>query len=313
MKRLLSLVVLLSIASVFYGQYDPSTTLNMYNQLYYNPAYAGSNEALCVSMLNRQQWVGFEGRPQTSFFNAHGDFNEIMGGVGISVLSETIGFRSNTAAKLNYAYKIDLAGGTLRIGLGLGIINESLVNTDFSSPDELIGGGRATLDPTIPLDGSTTAFDMSFGLYYRLDGLEVGLSSAHLLEPNFNYNIDAPSSLNRHYYLLTRYEVRLPDPKFELKPGIFIKSDGSTSQFAVNTLLEYDNRFSGGISYSIGDAFSAIIGMTLPMGLGVYYSYDFVMSDLRSYNSGSHEILVKYCFNIKGNGKHSTHKSVRYL
>ena len=54
------------------AQFDYMFTQYMFNETFINPAYAGSKEAMSASILHRQQWVSFSGRPVTTSFNLHG-------------------------------------------------------------------------------------------------------------------------------------------------------------------------------------------------------------------------------------------------
>jgi len=46
-----------------YSQYDPMFTNYMWNEMFINPAYAGSREEASLVVLHRQQWVGIDGAP----------------------------------------------------------------------------------------------------------------------------------------------------------------------------------------------------------------------------------------------------------
>ena len=60
MKRFIILIGLMA-GLLAYGQQDPMFTHYMYNTLSVNPAYAGSRDALTVTLLHRNQWVSFPG------------------------------------------------------------------------------------------------------------------------------------------------------------------------------------------------------------------------------------------------------------
>src|SRR3954470_13697144 len=98
MKKMISTARILAISAMFIlglntakAQYDAMFTQYMFNEMFINPAYAGSKEAMAVTALHREQWVGFPGRPVTTTFSMHGPvINEKMG-FGISFLNEKIG------------------------------------------------------------------------------------------------------------------------------------------------------------------------------------------------------------------------------
>ncbi len=66
MKRLIIIIVMLILGLEYSNaQQLPQFALYMYNTIVINPAYAVSRDALSIVALNRKQWAGFDGRPQT--------------------------------------------------------------------------------------------------------------------------------------------------------------------------------------------------------------------------------------------------------
>ena len=85
-------VSLLLLATVnVKAQYDAMFTQYMFNEMFINPAYAGSKDAMSVTAAHRQQWVNFPGRPVTTSFSLHGPIMGNKMGIGLSILNEKIG------------------------------------------------------------------------------------------------------------------------------------------------------------------------------------------------------------------------------
>ena len=136
-----NLIVLFCTAwACIYAQYDAMFTQYMFNEMFINPAYAGSKEAMNATLLHRQQWVSFPGRPVTTSFSLHGPLQDDKMGLGLSVLSEKIGVLNRSLIYGSYAYRLPLAKGKLAMGLmgGLETQNNRLstlrVNSDISAP-----------------------------------------------------------------------------------------------------------------------------------------------------------------------------------
>ena len=121
------------------------------------------------------------------------------------------------------------------------------------------------------------------------------------------------SSLDRSFYIHTGYNFQLANPLFEIKPSIFIKSNGQGSQFDFNAILAYNKRFWGGVSYRPGDAIVGIFGLELFNGVRIGYSYDFIVSKISKYSSGTHELTVGYCFDLSLDKTPQRYKSIRFL
>lgn len=313
MNRLLWVCVFSLLVTVGFAQQDPQFSFNMFNQLSYNPGFAGSNDAICVSSIHRQQWIGFEGRPMTTVFNGHAAINPmgIKSGVGLVIMQEKLGFQKNFVLNASYAYRAIIGDGVLGIGLGLG-----LQNTAFNG-DWVVPGPNPNPydDPMVPRMESRGSFDMSFGAFYKNNdnGFYAGISTTHLTEPKIKLESSTAPFIKRHYYIVTSYPIRLGNPAHELKPNIFIKSDLATTQLTGNLTYEYNRKFWGGVSYNINDALTFMVGMNLNMGVSFGYAYDLGLSDIGSYNSGSHELYVRYCFSLSMNKTPGRYKSVRFL
>lgn len=312
-KKLSLLGLLLFAAFVSNAQQDPQFSYNMFNQLVTNPGFSGINQAICATAVHRTQWMGFEGHPVTTSFAMDAYLESITSGVGLIVLSDNIGFEKNVGIKGNYAYQLEVGDGTLGIGIALGFNSKSL-DGDWSSPASLEDANtNVYTDPAIPHSEKHGAFDMGFGAFYSANNLYGGLGINHVITSKYSFEMEKPPFLARHYYLTAGYNYQLPNPLFELRPSIFIKSDGVTNQYNLNMLMLYNKRFWGGLSYRFSGDLVFQVGMILPNNLKFGLAYDFTMSDIGSYTSGSVEVFVSYCFNMSIKRSKGTYKSVRFL
>ena len=313
MKRSFSIFIFNLIILVSYSQQDSQFSQYMFNVAAINPGVVGSSDMVCLSAINRQQWVGFEGAPNYSFVSANAAVKPfgIKSGVGLSILSDNIAFDSDLGLAGSYAYRQDIGGGTLGIGVNLGLYNKKLDATWYY-PDDI--GTPPDNDPAVPSsDESRMAFDMGFGLFYKTDNLYFGLSSTHLNQPKIKYIGKKESYISRHYYALAGYRIQLPNPMIEILPSVLMKTDGRGSQFDASALVRYNKKFWGGVSYRAGDALSGIIGFELFNGVRIGYSYDFSTSDIGNYSDGSHEFTLGYCFSLSLDKSPQKYKSIRFL
>jgi len=301
---------------VSYSQQDPLFSQYMINIGSLNPGYAGSNDMICLSGANRQQWMGFEGNPTFSYFSASAPVSPfgINSGVGLSIISDNLAFNNNLGLAATYAYRLSIGSGTLGIGVDLGLYNQALSATwyipDVPGRPDIQQPGQ---DPSIPQESeSQIAFDMAFGLYYNTDNLYFGISSKHLNQPKIKYETANPY-LARHYYAIAGYRFQLSNPLFEILPSAVFRTDARTNSFDISTLLRYNKKFWGGVSYRAGDALIGIIGFELFNGLRVGYSYDFTLSEIGNYSDGSHEFSLGYCFSLSMDKSPQKYKSIRFL
>ena len=284
----------------------------MFNHLAVNPGSAGNQNQICASLIARQQWMGIEGAPQTTLAAISTPITPfgIESGIGLTLLSDQLGFYNNFNMKFDYAYRLDLGSGKLGVGLGLGFENRSLQSIAWEAFDPV------PQDHTIvQQDDSKLVFDMDFGAFYRNDKFYAGASITHLNGANVEFNTSGSTYLSRHIYLTGGYNFELKDPRFEIEPSIFFKTDGSSMQIDINTNLIYNKKIWGGVTYRTTDAIVALFGIKFGNNLKLGLAYDITTSKL-GYNyggQGSVEIFVGYCFNILKDKTPQKYKSVRIL
>ncbi len=305
-------LIILNLAAV--AQQDPQFSQNMFNHAMVNPGAVGVNDAANVSLLNRYQWVGFEGSPRTNCFNidAAVDFFGVSSGVGLGVMSDKIGFESDVLVNLSYAYRKKMKNGNLGMGLSLGFFNYGL-NPQWVFPKD--GDSSGGQDVGVPSTGQKTsqvAVDLGLGFFYDCPQYYVGASVKHLTQPAIKFENLSSYYLSRSYYLTGGYNYQIPASEFELKPSVFIKAEGNSYQVDLNTNLTYKDRYWGGISYRPGDSFVFLLGTELLNGLKIGYSFDLATSAISKGSYGSHEIFLGYSFSLQRQ-RDNKYKSVRYL
>ena len=92
---LLSLLLLPGISYRLAAQQNIVYSQYIYNGLLINPAYAGSHVQLSATLSYRNQWVNFEGAPQTATLGVHTAMNKSKVGLGLLATSDKIGIRTN--------------------------------------------------------------------------------------------------------------------------------------------------------------------------------------------------------------------------
>lgn len=312
-KLIITFLLPVLITPQVFSQQDPLSSHYMFNTLTWNPGAAGITGQLCATAINRQQWVGFEGAPKTTLFNFSAPFTllGIRSGAGLLVKSDNIGFDRDISIGAIYSYLAELGQGKLGIGVNAGMLNKTL-DPVWSIPSGDVHTPPSG-DPLIPENKeSVIAFDVSLGVYYRTEKYYASISATHITQPKIKYTKGEPF-ISRHYYVTAGYTVQLPDPSLELLPSVFVMSDGKVLQFTATSLIRYNKKVWGGVSYRAGDALIGLIGIELYNSLRVGYAYDFPMSDIRKNTYGSHDFMINYCFDLSLGRSPSKYKSIRYL
>lgn len=308
MKKTFSILLILISSLPLMAQQDPVFSQSMFNQMAINPAYAGSNDMICATAMNRTQWTGFvDGTPVVTSVNVNAPIKPfgLSSGIGLNILNDQFGFNKDLGISLSYAVRFKVSGGgTLAVGLNGGVINNSLDPT-WNFPD-------ASTDIAIP-QGKENAinFDMGAGIFYNNEDMFFGFSATHLNKTPYykEYN----THYKQHFYLTGGYLLKMRNPAWQFNPSVLISSDLVTNHLTITANVIYNKRFWGGVSYRAGEAVIGMVGFELFSGLRVGYSYDFSTTAVRRYNYGSHELMVGYCFSINKEKAPQQYKSVRFL
>ena len=277
-----------------WGQLQPLSNQYIFNGLAINPAYSGSREALSTTMLYRNQWVGLEGAPKTMSFSLHAPLRKEKIGLGLLIINDKIGVTSETSIVANYAYRMDIANGKLALGLGAGL---TLINTAWSElvaidpDDELLMENSQTF--TLP--------DFSVGAYYTADKFFLGLSIPLFLSHQFNFTkskFTLQNNFSEYNYLITAGNIFVINTEIKIFPALLMKyNPGNSPQIDLYSHIIYREKFWVGISYRSKKSMVGIFQYQINNQLRIAYSCDFDMGNLGRYNSGSHEIMMKYDFN----------------
>ncbi len=298
------------VSSFTFAQQDPQFSQILFNPMSINPGYAGSLNMIGIGAINRLQWTGFgTGAPVSTALGINAPiapfgFNS---GVGLSILNDRYGFNSDLGINVSYAarFKIKLIDGNLGIGVAAGFMNNS-IDPKWNYPS---GGG----DDAIPdKKESSINLDVSTGLYYNTDYMFFGFSALHLNEAKINRTA-LPAHYTRQYYLTGGYIVNLPSALWQFEPSVMVHSDLKSSKLSINTLLRYNKKFWGGVSFRVSEAITGMIGFELFNGIKFGYAYEFSMSKISKYNDGSHEFFLGYNFQLKKEKPPQQYKSLRFL
>ena len=290
--------ILMFTATVSFAQQDSQFTQYMYNTININPAYAGSRGALSVFALHRTQWVGLDGAPVTNAASINTPFNSKRLGLGVTVINDRIGPVNENTISTDISYSIPI-NETYKLSFGIkATANLFDLNSSKLNPVD-------ASDPTLQ---NTNKFNPNFGAgtYLHSEKSYIGLSVPNFIETN-NYNDNDVAIYKEKitYYLIAGYIYSL-NHYIKLKPAVLVKAiEGSPLQADISGNAMFNDKFIIGISYRLSAALSAMVGFQISDAMYVGYGYDRETSNLNNYNSGSHEIFLRYEI-FKNNAKISS-------
>ena len=277
---------------VLQAQQDPQFTQYMYNMSVLNPAYATSDDtAINLGTLYRTQWVGSVGAPSTGTFFAHSKFTDRLEG-GISIVHDQIGeVVKETNAFIDVAYVLPVSNNSkLSFGIKAGA---SFFSTDFNGfvySDPLP-------DPAFAENISRTFPNIGAGVFYFSDKYYLGFSAPNLLQSEHlddDSGIVTQGSENIHLFLTGGYVFKLKD-NLKLKPAFMFRQVAGapiSADLTANVLI--NDKFEAGVGYRFDDSVSGLFNIRILPNLRLGYAYDYTLSNLGRFNSGSHEIFLLF-------------------
>ena len=285
------LIVIVTIVWLNEGlaQQDPQYTQYMYNTMSVNPGYAGQRDVLSITGLYRTQWVGIDGAPKTQTLGIHTPLRNEKIGIGLTVVNDNLGPASETYVNANLSYTIPINyDKTQKLSFGLkGGFH--LLSTDWSkgiyqNPDVAFQDDISLFSPTI-----------GAGLYLHSESWYLGLSVPNFITTDHYDDFQESLAAERLHYFLIGGLVLDVSQSVKLKPAFLVKAVSGApiiADLSLNAL--FNDKFTLGLGYRWDDSISGLAGIQISDELFLGYSYDATTTKLSNYNSGTHEIMLRF-------------------
>lgn len=322
MIRILQIIMLIILANgALLAQQQVQFSQYFRNAQTFNPAVTGIDDFVSIKTGYRAQWTGFDGAPKTYFLTAEGNFgkpeprvsyrqnslrvsdpsiydglytedfkNVSKHAIGGYLIADSFGPFDQYFGYASYAYHIALNENVaLALGASGGISHLTFDANDIQVrlPDDV------TYDSFIAEGSSKTNFDVNAGAFLYSENFYLGYSAGQLLQQKiFIEGNTEEDKLNINHFAMAGYKIGL-GAFFDLTPGVLVKYvEPVPVAVDMNLKLSYNDLLWGGVTYRNEDAFIGMIGFNLKDQFNISYSYDYNTSDLGSYNSGSHEVVL---------------------
>lgn len=289
MKKISYLLILLFVGIVeASAQQQSQYTQYMYNTMTINPGYTGTRGLPSIFGLYRTQWVGLDGAPKTANFSIEAPITENGQGLGLSVITDQIGFTKETTLTASYAYPIQLSAD---VHLSLGISGSgNFAQIDYTKATIKDANDRY-------LSGVLTKNSPNFGagVYFHSSKWYAGLSVPMILETKFYDDVKTSVASQRmHFYAMGGYVFDLND-NLKFKPAAMVKMvSGAPLAVDLSANFLFNEKLTLGAAYRWDAAISAMAGFQVTSGMNIGYAYDYDTQKIGNYNSGSHEIFFRF-------------------
>jgi type IX secretion system PorP/SprF family membrane protein len=276
------------VGMVSYSQQDAQYTQYMYNTINVNPAYAGSRGVMSIFGLHRTQWVGLDGAPVTNAFSVNSPIENTNLGVGLSFVNDRIGPTVENTISTDISYTIPVSE-TYKLSFGI----KGTANLFSFDREKLNIQNQA--DPLLQSLSNNFSPNVGAGAYFHSDKSYLGLSVPNFFQTKrYNDNDYAVYKERMNAYLIGGYVFDL-SPNLKFKPAFLGKMvQGAPLQLDVSGNFLINDKFVLGAAWRWSAAASLMAGFQVSDGLYIGYGYDLDTTKLAHYNSGSHEIFLRY-------------------
>ena len=288
----LRLIILGLLLNSFFAiaQQEAQYTQYMYNTANINPAYVGSRGSLSALIMHRTQWVGLEGAPVTNVATISSPLGISQRfGLGVSFVNDKLGPSDNNVISVDLSYYVPTSEN---FKLAFGVKGTAdMFNVDFNkvklfNPNDNLN--RENID-------NRFSANVGAGLYWYSDKTYLGVSVPYILENHYYDNdIQYVASERMHFHILAGHVFDL-SKELKFKPSVLSKVvQGAPLQVDLSANFLFFDKLTLGAAYRWSAAVSAMAGFQLSDSWMIGYAYDKETTRLGNFNSGSHEIFLRY-------------------
>ena len=315
MRKILTVVALLMCSILTKAQQEAHYTQFMYNNMLNNPGFAGSRRVTSLSATYRNQWMGYEGNPKSYLLSFDAPINSGRLGTGVILANQSEGVTRRQFGNLVFSYAaVKTEKATFRIGLNMSVRQYQF---NLQDPNVYI---QERQDASLTQDNpKLTNANVGVGMYFDTENFYAGISV-----PNLNKNaivIGANPATEllgreyRHVYVIAGGLFPLGSENLVFKPSVMYKYVAN-APFSIdaNASVMVQKRFTAGVSYRIGESSSFgdsvdFLGFVQANDkLGIGFSYDHTLSEIKNYSNGTIEIVMRYDF-----GRSNSLKNPRFF
>lgn len=287
MKSNFFIFALMLAGLVSYSQQDAQYTQYMYNTINVNPAYAGSRGVMSIFGLHRTQWVGLDGAPVTNAVSINTPIENTNLGIGLSFVNDRLGPTDENNISMDLSYSIKTSE-TYKLSFGVkgsvDLFSFDSTKLNIYTPENSLQSYNNKFSPNI-----------GAGAYFHSDNSYFGLSVPNFFETKrYSDNDYAVYKDKMNFYLIGGH-VFILSSNIKFKPAFLGKMvQGVPLQLDVSANFLFNDKFVLGASWRWSAAGSLMAGFQVSDGLYIGYGYDLDTTKLAHYNSGSHEIFLRF-------------------
>jgi type IX secretion system PorP/SprF family membrane protein len=290
-------ILIVLVSSMFFsllkGQdvpYFPRLSQYMFNGLVMNPAYAGSRDVLSISLLHKDYLAGFKGGPVSQTASLHTPMKNQKLALGLLADNYSNSVTQFNSLMFNYAYRVNLGGSVLSMGLrgGAYYYSNNFDKLEIKDHNDQVFINEKGLTP-----------NFGAGLYLYNKDYYLGLSVPFFLSKPYSAGGVSHDFNNYDFIFMAGYLFDLSED-FRIKPAIMIDYGKRNIDYQAGLhFILFNDVLWLGSAYKKGKELTAMIEVQINRQLKIGYAYDHSFTDLSKVSSGTHEIMLRYELRFK--------------
>jgi type IX secretion system PorP/SprF family membrane protein len=280
-KYTIWMTALFFIVTIGHAQINQEYGLYQEELYLINPAAINLHNDFCAGINTDLSNTGFANTPKTASIFLDGPIAE-KAGIGLRLVHDSRGAFSSNNILGSYSYKINLGSEKhfLNLGLSVGLYWQKVEVGDIVALDM----EDEVLNPSY---SEKKSFINEFGATYVWNDLLVGVSAPYLAQ------------LYNQYMVFASYKYTVPNVEdFYLQPFVLYQYLPEGKHQADMSLKLIYNIVWAGYGYTTNGNMQASVGVQyLNFDLG--YAYKFNNKDFSTIAKSSHEIMLRYHFNVQ--------------
>lgn len=282
--RVILFYILIVLNVSVYAQHYPLSTHYVVNGAVINPAYAGRNDVLDVTIAHRRQWLGLNGSPVNTCFSINAPLKKKQLNLGFSLLDDRISVLSKQLFNVLFAYRIKTEKMNIALGVQNGLLMErsnlqTLARNDIQ--DNLIS-------TTVQ---NRSGYVAGSGIYIHNRYFFVGLSMPYMIN-----TLNSVSFKDSPFICNAGYNFKLKNDHMIRTAALGRMLPGSSVQFEGGVTYYFKEDLGFGINYRSTQALIGNIEFGINKQARIYYAYEYGMGEIKRISNGTHELALRYYF-----------------
>ncbi len=265
------------ICNVAFSQGELIYNQTVIGKEFFNPAYNTLKEHASINLIRHEQWKsGVDESPETFATNISVPLNSSGLGIGLNVISESLGLRDNTLVSAFLSHRVSVSEESfLALGYGGGILKQS-----YSKQKMILSSPSDNIDH---IDINDDLFMVSVGAFYKspvsymgfsANSLLTNLKSGSKLLPGFDFSVGLDFYAREKIKVNPDFTLRYYTLQEDAPINVDNKITNSVTYVNFSVDVLFNNRLGIGVGRRFNHSQSFALNLNIHRMLKIGYIYE---------------------------------------